>query len=127
MLGIEPLLSKISLAIVLAGVTVKLLGLVAVVSGCKLRVSGAGVVLFVTLLDAGVIDTLVPELLPIDSGIVPTTPGSKELSVPSLIKSSLGSSSSPVKESVFEGVLKAAGSGPPGVMETKRELSIALN
>jgi len=47
--GIEPPFSKISSGIVLAEFTVKLPGLVAAVDGCKLRLAGAGVVLFGSL------------------------------------------------------------------------------
>ena len=151
MVGIEPPLSKMSLVVVLAEVVVAVAGFVPVVNGrlrltaavvvaldrligtvavavaglvpvvngrLRLaaavvvlfdRVIGAVVVLFDKLIDAGVaLDYLVLEPLP----IAPRT-------------SSL-STGRPVKMSIFNGVLKAVGSAPPGVMGTNRELSIVL-
>lgn len=150
MVEIEPPFSKMSLVVVFAEVAVAVTGLVTVVNGCRLRLAaaevvlvdrligavavagvvpvvngrlrfaaavvvavdrliGAVVVLFDRLIDAGIaLDKLVLEPLPKDAKV-----------------SSL-STGRPVKMSIFNGVLKATGSAPPGVMETKRELSTVL-
>ena len=52
MVGIEPRFSKLSLVVVLTGVAVALLGLVAVVNGCRIRLAAAEVVLVDKLIGA---------------------------------------------------------------------------
>ena len=144
--GIEPPVSKMSLVVVLAGFTVVLTGFVTVVNGCRIRLAAAEVVLVDRLIGAVALAGLVPVVIGrlrlaaavvvlfdrligavvvlfgrlIDAGIALDKLVLEPL--PKDAKVSSPSTGRPVKISILNGVMKATGSAPPGVMETKREL-----